>query len=285
MRVSMYVVADSLGLRRAELPRIRPGLWAATFLVAGFAGVYLPLLHAFGQHTAPQISSAQTSSHASTATSAGAPTPSPASATASAAPANNQSCTPSTFGTPAKIDLTSQPAGLSAQTDPVTTYRIYATTAAGLRSQIQRCAPGSIGDSAAGTEYTAQTAYTLTWQYDTAFANDACTIANVKVGLHTAMIMPTWQATASATDGLSGRWQNFIRALSTHEQGHASLDGQYANKLLTDLNALPAMDCGAIDSAVSSMVKADVAAMNQSNDTYDASTNHGANQGAVLPNY
>jgi predicted secreted Zn-dependent protease len=190
------------------------------------------------------------------------------------------SCVPSTFSSPSGIDLATAPSGLSISTDAPAHYRIYGDTANQIRTEIQVCAPGAHGSG--GAEYTGETSYTMSWQYDT-IRGTSCIAANVKVGMHIGTSLPLWQPTRTTTPGLDKRWDAFMSALTTHEAGHAELDRQYATRLLSDLNALPPMDCERIGSVAKSVVSADMRLLDQANDSYDASTEHGATQGAVLP--
>jgi predicted secreted Zn-dependent protease len=172
---------------------------------------------------------------------------------------------------------------LHIQNDTPTYYQIYGNTANQLRAQITHCAPGATGSSEA--EFTGETSYSLSWQYYTSVSNTGCTVTNVQVGLHIATALPTWQSTAQAATGLSGRWQQFIGALTAHEHGHAILDANYAAALVQQLNALGSIDCNAITSTVQNTVDSTVRALNTANDAYDQQTDHGATQGAVLPTY
>ena len=196
---------------------------------------------------------------------------------ASAAVAN---CSPYAGTTaPSSLSLSSAPDGLAKQIDSPTTYQIYGNTAATLRAQVRQCAPKS--DDASGAIFTAQTIYKLTWQYSYVSIGDgSCKISHAKVGLHVMQIMPFWQPTTAA---LGSQWQSFMGALATHENGHTALDTQYAQTLLDDLNGFPATPCGQLAQSVKHITDSDVATLNQANDNYDSSTNHGATQGAILP--
>lgn len=215
--------------------------------------------------------------------------PAPAGVTAATAQVKQTSaqpvpaCTPQVFSTPAPLNLDSADDGLTTQNDPSAYYRIYGDTASELTRQIQRCAPGS--DGSASAEFTARTDYRLNWQYSVVQDDAGCHLADIKVGLHTAAAMPLWQPGMSASPGLAGRWQAFYASLLTHEQGHTTLDQNYAAKLLFNLDALGTMSCGDINAAVSSLTSADTGALDQANDAYDVATDHGAAQGAVLPGY
>lgn len=271
----------------------RLSVWLTAAAAVMFMSIYLPLASTFVQAlspaptavaAAPSIQKRQvatqkaTASPAATAVAA-APVTTPAVATT---PYPN--CTVLYFGMPSQLNLDSAAAGLTVRADAPTTYQIYGNIASELRSQIQQCAPGAHDSSSA--EFTAQTSYNLAWQYDTLTNGDGnCNIGNVKVGVHTAMALPLWQPNGNASTGLSDRWQRFTTSLQTHEQGHATLDTAYAAQLVTNLNAIGSQSCTSIANAVANTVNSSVAALNAANDAYDASTNHGATQGAVLPSY
>lgn len=265
--------------------RVRPAVWLSAMgsilLLVAYTWIASALLHAA---SAPEsVSAAPTSqvtkvTHAQTATKAPAPT-----TQAAAASENPTPCTPLSFGLPSSLSLDNAAAGLTLQNDPTTYYQIYGNTATNLRSQIQACAPGANGSASA--EFTGQTAYTLSWQYSVIHNGSSCTLASVKVGMHTAIAMPYWQATGSAAAGLNTRWQSFVSGLAVHEQGHVSLNNLYAGKLLSSLQNLGPTDCGSVAGAVQSLANGTNNALNQANDAYDAQTNHGASQGAVVPSY
>ena len=204
------------------------------------------------------------------------PTPAPI------APAVLPHCTPLNFGSASELVLDSTSTGLRIQNDPATYYQIYGNTASDLHTQISQCAPGANGKSIA--EYTGETSYSLTWQYSIAVTDTGCSLTDTQVGLHITTALPFWQSTATATPGLDSHWQQFTQALTIHEHGHAQLDANYAGLLLQQLNGLGNLDCGSAADTVQSTVNSVVQALNSANNTYDNQTNHGATQGAVLPN-
>lgn len=260
--------------------RPRPTIWMPAIAVLLFTSVYLPLASKAVQFAVP-----------ATTVAAAKITPPPVAKPAVASPGaitvsatvNPATCTPLSFGMPTSLDLGSAPAGLTTQIDPATPYRIYGTTAAQLQSQIRRCAPGANGNG--GAEFTAQTSYRLNWQYDTTMSGTGCSVTDVRVGLHTAMALPDWQPTPGAAVGLSGRWQQFMGALTTHEEGHVAIDRSYAAKLAADLGGITNTSCNGLSSTVQAVINQDVGALNGANDSYDSRTGHGATQGAVLPTY
>ena len=190
-------------------------------------------------------------------------------------------CTPISFGNPSELGLTDAAAGLTIRNDQPTKYQVYGDSAGQLRTQIQHCGPHSVSTADAG--FTAQTAYTLSWQYEVRQSGSQCSITDVKVGLHTSMALPFWQPTPAASDGLAGRWQRFDTSLQAHEQGHVGIDESYAAKLAASLQNISDTPCHTVTSTVRHTTDAATAALDQANDAYDASTDHGATQGAILP--
>jgi predicted secreted Zn-dependent protease len=248
---------------------IRSTIWIPLLAAVVFTSIYLPLASRLVQAntTASSVAAATPIQHTPQSTPVPAVTP----------------CIPSTFSTPSHVNLENADTGLTIERDPVTTYQIYGESAAGLRAQIQHCAPGANSTTAA--EFTAQTSYNLDWQYNTVMLGDSCTLAAIKVGVHTATALPAWQPDAAATVGLPTRWQTFIQNLTVHEQGHATLDMAYAARIVSQLRSVGTVPCTNVADTVSSLVHSTIAALNQANDDYDTQTDHGTTQGAVIPNY
>ena len=192
------------------------------------------------------------------------------------------SCNPAAYSLPSRIDLTNQANGLTQVSDPTSYYRIYGNNSDQIESQVRQCAPTTNGSD--GAEFAAETSYSLNAQYN--WAEDSsgyCRVTGAKVGLHINMILPQWQPNADSEAGLAVSWQTYINNLTTHENGHVAIDKQYAAQLLNDLQAFPAGDCASIADSLKTKVNADIAALDAANDAYDAATNHGATQGAIVP--
>ncbi|MBC7581549.1 DUF922 domain-containing protein [Aeromicrobium sp.] len=191
-----------------------------------------------------------------------------------------QTCVPVETVEPTPIDLSTAPDGLKQQIDAPTFYQIFGITPSALRSQIRQCAPKTGSEAT----FTAETNYQLNWQYRyTEEANGQCRVVYAAVGIHIIQALPQWQPTAKAQDGLPNRWTSFMDALKTHENGHSALNVQYAQKLFNDIKRFPPTPCAQIAQSLQYLADSDVAALAQANDNYDSSTDHGATQGAVLP--
>ena len=216
-----------------------------------------------------------------TATPPTTPTPAPVVATVKSSVPALPTCTPDTaYAGPTSLNLSAASPGLSTQIDPTHYYQVYGYTNTQIRQQINACAPKLSGDD----DFTGYTTYRLSWQYNyTGNTDGTCSLTTPKIGIHIGEVLPSWQASAYATPGLASRWSAFVAALDTHEHGHITLDQQYAAQIVADLEALPATDCGSIAAQANAIINNGVAALNAANAAYDARTNHGATQGAILP--
>ncbi len=210
-----------------------------------------------------------------------APTPQAPATTASVS--TPEACQPATYSLPDALDVTSNTTGLTEHIEPVQYYTVHGATGAQVRRQIQQCAPRqNASDSVA--EFTAQTGYFISWQYSYASRSDGtCVVTNAKVGLHVAMILPSLEPTAGASESFTTEWQKFATSLATHENGHVELDKQYARDMLTDLQNFPAGNCDTIRQSIDAIMQNGVVRLNIANERYDATTAHGASQGAILP--
>jgi predicted secreted Zn-dependent protease len=209
------------------------------------------------------------------ASSAGSATQGASSAQSSSAP-NCQSASYNQPDTPAAN--TAQP-GLHQNILAPSYYIVYGNTVKEINSQMARCTP-------AGTDndrYAASTNYALNWAFDyVAGVDGICHVTAATVSINIGVVYPSWQPTSGAAAGTNASWQKFITSLATHENGHVSTNQAGAAQLLADLQNFPASDCNMIVAQVTAKATADIQAINQANDSYDAATNHGLTQGAVL---
>ncbi|MDB5164702.1 MAG: hypothetical protein JWL89_328 [Candidatus Saccharibacteria bacterium] len=181
---------------------------------------------------------------------------------------------------PTAPNLSPDQSGLQQVILPNAIYTVYGNTVSQISTQMAVCTPVSDNGS---DRFAASTDYALNWNFRYQDKGDGvCTVTNASVGITIAEIFPSWQPSAGAAAGLSGSWQTFIHNLAAHEAGHVSLDQAAAATILSDLQSIPATDCGRILEVAAGRVSSNIAALNSANDAYDAATNHGATQGAVL---
>jgi predicted secreted Zn-dependent protease len=260
------------GYDQPRQPAVRQSIWLPALAITAFACLYLPLASLLVKASTPPESVAAAPTQTQSPHTSG-----------SAAAASIPNCQPAASAQPSALVLDSKPAGLSAQVDPYNLYRVYGNTASDIRNQIEHCGPGTGNGSLA--DYTGDTSYNLSWQYSTAVIGSSCRIVNAKVGIHIVTTLPDWQAGSGATAGLGDRWQSFMTALETHEQGHTTLDKLYAANLVTSLNNVEPVSCDQLGATAKAVIQAGVNSLNQANDQYDQQTSHGYTQGADLPTY
>ncbi|HVS58157.1 MAG TPA: DUF922 domain-containing protein [Candidatus Saccharimonadales bacterium] len=250
-------------------------VWGGLWLYAGWYQPVVPIsVSSVAKQVATTVAPTISTPHVSVASRISPPP----TITVSAPP----QCAPDhTYKPAAAFVLSATSPGLHTLIDTPHFYRVYGDTSAQIRQQIVWCAPTQfIG---AGEAYSGQTDFWMGWSYRYAQTATACQVTDVAVGLHVTQAYPEWQPTISAQPGLATQWQTFIANLKTHEQGHVSLGEQYAQTTLHDIQRMSAPSCTALVQAVDNRTSQEVAALNAANQHYDASTNHGATQGAILP--
>lgn len=189
-------------------------------------------------------------------------------------------CTPSGLGTNATIPVLNPSANGITDTGTKTSYyTVFGNSKTQIAGQIHNCSPVV----SSGTRYAASTDYVINWTFQfVGDNNDNCRITTANVGISVGKILPTWQSTPSTSAGTQAAWDAFIANLNRHEEGHASLDRQYASQILNALQNVPSTPCATIQSEANARAKAIVVQLDQANEQYDAVTQHGTTQGATL---
>jgi predicted secreted Zn-dependent protease len=186
-------------------------------------------------------------------------------------------CSKGSYRLPSSIDPSGYGNGVHTKVDAAHSYAVYGTSTTAIWQQIYNCTP-----VVSGGRFAANTGYNLSSYYTYAANGDGtCSASRVSVTLHVNQIYPRWINTGASSSVASG-WNSFIRYLRTHENGHVSIDKQYAQKLYDNIHAVRNVSCGSINAKIQAAIKSTVGALNNANDSYDARTNHGATQGAAL---
>lgn len=123
----------------------------------------------------------------------------------------------------------------------------------------------------------------------------SCTAtAKATYALSTEVLLPKWTGFDAACAEAKAEWNRFIAKLTEHEHGHDTAAQKAIDdaKPRADLSGGPAVDCDrakaeaaaleALDDAIDAEAERINQAIEQAHDAYDAATNHGATQGAVL---
>ena len=119
-------------------------------------------------------------------------------------------------------------------------------------------------------------------------------VKSATVAVTTNTDTPNWVDSSKASSAAQGEWNRFSDAVNTHEGEHVAIDVQGANQLDSKVAGLSATGTGAtkeaataaanqaLGGAIQNAVKDNAAETAATNAQYDANTNHGATQGAVL---
>ncbi len=181
-------------------------------------------------------------------------------------------CVGSVFQKPTALPTADLPAGVTIQKDQPQLYEIFGNSIAELRASLRACQPRQVS---AG-EFHALTGYNLTWQYSQRTNSDGtCSLTDVKVASHVNQYLPF----AKSTDPT---WQAYSKAIRTHEDGHVDINLRRVRDLQAKLAVIQNLDCAAITTLAETTIQAQMTLLESENELYDATTNHGATQGAVL---
>lgn len=259
--VNLSFVAAGLGLR---LPAVKD---ASSLTLASTA-----LENSTTEASSPQTTPAETTPANTVSNGAAAGTPAPA-----PSPQVARSCTGSSYGPPGALSLSGATNGLTAVIDAPAYYQVYGSSVPQLRESIANCPLRR----AAGA-YHAYTAYQINWTYSTNTVNGVCSIATAKVGLHVGMYLPHFAAEPATPASTAASWSNYAANLRRHEDGHVTINRDYAARLAAALQAIPPTDCATFDRQARTLAESYLTMLDTANELYDSQTSHGATQGAVL---
>ncbi len=183
------------------------------------------------------------------------------------------------YVSPDQLDVLNLSDGLTVVVDTPYTYALKATSLSGMRNAVTMCAARA---RVAG-DYHAITARQINWTYTVSPTSDgACTLKNVRVGLHIAQFLPTISSEARLNASDLAAWNKYQTSLQLHEDGHVANARRYAKELTDKLQSLRALSCDQLKIQASLTTTSILTTLNTEDTIYDAETGHGATQGAVL---
>jgi predicted secreted Zn-dependent protease len=95
---------------------------------------------------------------------------------------------------------------------------------------------------------------------------------------------PAWVQPASAAPAVVDRWNRYMNALITHENGHRDRGIAAGDKIYNKLSAMRREgSCPVLANDANASANAILAEYNASDSQYDKDTGHGKTQGAVFP--
>ena len=159
-------------------------------------------------------------------------------------------------------------------------YDIQDSSSTQLRSQLNQL---GIVDPNTGDRFDAYTRWQVRWSYNYLPIGNQCQITNPKVNIDVTFTMPRWNNSANASVELKKRWNRYITALQTHEDGHKNHGINAGKDVLQTLTNLITPSCQQISNVANQKGQEVIKQYNLKDIEYDRLTNHGLTQGAVFP--
>jgi predicted secreted Zn-dependent protease len=135
-----------------------------------------------------------------------------------------------------------------------------------------------------GEKYDSVTSWRWKLDYGYDCAPRACTADSFKVALEITYRYPKWVNSDGAPQPLVNKWDDYIKHLITHENGHRDKAVEAIAELSRAVAALPpAESCAEFDREVRALSHERMEKLNVDQKSYDETTVHGKTQGAVFP--
>jgi predicted secreted Zn-dependent protease len=158
-------------------------------------------------------------------------------------------------------------------------YELRGRSAAELRRQMDESGPKEEGES-----YDARTHWSVRWRFRYESAGSSCRISSASTTVETEILLPRWLDAAQAPAELRARWSRYLQALRLHENGHARFGEQAAAEIEQAILEMPPRpSCPELERSANALAEELIEKYRRSEREYDASTRHGATQGARFP--
>lgn len=160
------------------------------------------------------------------------------------------------------------------------TYRVEGSTAEELREQLDQL--GVVDEY--GERFDGNTHWEIVWSYPYHQNAGVCSAGQVEVLGEITIFLPEWEPLEGASDTLISRWDEFVRALQAHEEGHGEISVKAANQIYEALSNLPAYPtCEELEQAADELGENILENHRKMEEEYDTESNHGRDQGAHFP--
>ena len=135
-----------------------------------------------------------------------------------------------------------------------------------------------------GKKYDSVTSWYWKWDFGSDTAARDCSADSVRVTLEVTFRFPKWVTPGDAPRPLVDRWDRYMKNLIKHEEGHRDLAMEATAEFARAVAGLPpAATCADLDREVRALSRTRMARLNADENEYDATTDHGATQGALFP--
>lgn len=135
-----------------------------------------------------------------------------------------------------------------------------------------------------GRKYEANTSWHVKWNYDHTRGTQSCSADSFQVTIEIVFRYPRWTRMEDAPQALADKWDNYMKRLVVHENGHREMVLEAAAELSRAVSDMPpTQTCADLDRAVRFMSRTRMNKLNDDERHYDEATSHGATQGAIFP--
>ncbi len=133
-----------------------------------------------------------------------------------------------------------------------------------------------------GEKYAASCHPDITWQFKYTAGSDWCMITAASLTARITYTMPRWAGYSDASPEMQEKWNLFYARLFTHEEGHGRLAIEEVRKAEQEVAGLKRRSCQELKEAISEKEAEFLKQLTKLNAEYDARTEHGNLQNAVL---
>ncbi len=135
-----------------------------------------------------------------------------------------------------------------------------------------------------GKKYDSVTSWRVKWDYDHDRTPQSCAAASFKATVEVVFRYPKWVHEDGVSPSLVDKWNNYMKNLTVHENGHRDMAVEAVAELtraVTELSAAP--NCSDLDREVRALCRLKMKKLNEDEKAYDVRTKHGLTQGAIFP--
>jgi len=135
-----------------------------------------------------------------------------------------------------------------------------------------------------GKKYDSVTSWRVKWDYDYDRTPQSCAPVSFKASVEVVFRYPKWVRADGAPQPLTAKWNNYMKNLTVHENGHRDMAVEAAAELTRAVAELqPAPSCAELDREVKALCRLRMTKLNEDEKAYDVTTKHGLTQGAIFP--
>ena len=158
-------------------------------------------------------------------------------------------------------------------------YTIQGETSSALGGEI--AAKGPVGED--GKRSDGYTRWFMRWTFNMTTDATGCLADRVTVDVDIRMTLPRWNTPPGANPQLIARWNRYLAALRTHEDGHRYRSEEVAWDMRRALLRERAPDCPTLENQLNSIANGMLAQLRERQAAYDRETNFGQKQGVRRP--